>query len=173
MSPPSGLLPQGRTGAFSPWAVDVVRFSALKMLPDSQPGAQGQLEAGTQEADMVVVMCPRKPAAKAPGSAVLQEPWRFIILILTVWVGFVDRLQNREKEKEEEKRQTVNYNSNLWANVEHTCTVISAPNKYIPVTYEAVTILPLMISALSCCCYYYCTCLVMQGKNQYWVFWFF
>ena len=46
--------------------------------------------------------------------------------------------------------------------------MITAPNKYIPLTGEAVIILPLMISALGCCCYSYC--LVMKGKNQYWVF---
>ena len=74
MSPPGGLLSRGRTGAFSPWAVDVLRFSALKMLPDSQSGAQGQLEAGSRDADTVVVMCPVKPAAKPPGSVVLRDP---------------------------------------------------------------------------------------------------
>lgn len=64
----------------------------------------------------------------------------------------MDGLQDGGQEKEEEKRQTVNYNGNLWANLDHTCAVISAPNKYVPVTYEAVIILLLMISALSCCC---------------------
>lgn len=44
------------------------------MLPDSWSGTQGQLEAGSSEADMVVVMRDVKPDEKAPGAAVLEEP---------------------------------------------------------------------------------------------------
>lgn len=61
----------------------------------------------------------------------------------------MDGLQNRVNEKEEEK-QTINPNNNLQANKELTCITIAAPNKYTRMTYEAVIILPLMISALSC-----------------------
>lgn len=39
------------------------------MLPESR----GQLEAGSSEADMAVVMWDMKPAEKAPGASVLEE----------------------------------------------------------------------------------------------------
>lgn len=51
--------------------------------------------------------------------------------------------------------------------------MLAAPNKYTCMTYEAVIILPSVISALSCycCCYqYYCDSLVMKDKNPYCVF---
>lgn len=44
------------------------------MLPDSGSGTQGQVEAGSGEADTVVAVGSVKPAEKAPGAASLREP---------------------------------------------------------------------------------------------------
>lgn len=56
---------------------------ALILLPDSGASTWGRLEVGGWEADIALVVCPGKPAEKGPGAAGLQEPWCFIILILT------------------------------------------------------------------------------------------
>lgn len=72
------------------------------MLPDSGSGIQGQVEAGSWEADMVVAVGSVKPAEKAPGAASLREPRLFIILIVTGMrriCGWASEQGEREKRR--------------------------------------------------------------------------
>ena len=101
-----------------------------------------------------------------PGGTLMFHYFDFIWHEWNSWMGF----RTRWKRKKEEKEIT-NYSNNLWPNKEFSCTTVTAPNEHIHLTYVMVLIFPLMIST-HCYCYY-CACLVMMAKNQYWVFGFF